>query len=257
MGGALLRGWLNEGVIDPARSVVFDPALNDDMQTLAQDHGLKINPAVSDVAVDALVLAVKPQMAATVLPGYGNIAADAVTISVMAGTSIDTISKNLGGANKLSRVMPNLPAAIGKGASGLYATPEVSADERAMIERLLSAAGETVWVDSEDAIDWVTSVSGSGPAYYFLLTEALAEAGAAVGLSKDDATRLARATAIGAGALLESETRDAAAMRKAVTSPGGTTEAALNVFDGDEKLLRELTKRAVAAAAKRASELKS
>ena len=257
MGGALLRGWLREGVIAPERSAVFDPAFNDEMRALAEEHTLIINPSTNDVQVDALVLAVKPQLAAKVLPDFAAVASNAVTVSVMAGTSIETLSATLGGAQKISRVMSNLPAAIGKGASGLYATPAVNAEERKMIERLLSAVGETVWVDSEDAIDWVTAVSGSGPAYYFLLTEALAEAGAASGLSENDAKRLARATAIGAGALLESDQRDAADIRKAVTSPGGTTEAALNVFDGEKKILRELTKKAVKAAVKRAGELKS
>jgi len=257
MGGALLRGWLKTGILDPARSAVFDPSLNDEMQALAVKHKVRINPPVKDVDVDGLVLAVKPQMAATVLPAFSVNAENAIVISVMAGTSIKTLSRNLGGAKKISRVMPNLPAAISKGASGLYATPNVNDHERGLIERLMAAVGDTVWVESEDAIDWVTAVSGSGPAYYFLLTEALAEAGVALGLSKENAAKLARATAIGAGALLESDPRTAADIRDAVTSPGGTTEAALNVFEGDGKLLRALTQKAIKAAAKRAGELKS
>jgi pyrroline-5-carboxylate reductase len=150
--------------------------------------------------------------------------------------------------------MPNLAASLGAGVTGLYA-PTLNTPGRDIVDRLMSAAGDTVWVDSEQGIDFVTAVSGSGPAYFFLLTEALAEAGAALGLDSESAARLARATAAGAGALLSSDPRSPADIRKAVTSPGGTTAAALAVLDGDKKALRALLRDAVAAAARRAGEL--
>ncbi len=255
MGGALLRGWLAPGSIDPAKSVVFDPAAPEAIRALCEKHGVALNPAVETTNADALVLAVKPQKANDALPAYAPIAKNALVISVMAGKTIASIAKALGGAPKVARVMANLPAAIGKGVAGLYAPGAVDADGRRLIETLMAAAGETVWVGSEQEIDFVTAVSGSGPAYFFLLTEALAEAGAALGLSKDAAARLALATLTGAGALMETETRSPAQMRRAVTSPGGTTEAALDILDGDDKTLRKLIKDAVAAAARRAGEL--
>ncbi len=254
MGGALLRGWLKAESIDAARSAVFDPAAGAAIASLCKTHGVSLNPAVKG-AFDALVLAVKPQAAADVLPHYAPLARDAVVISVMAGKSIAGVKKTLGGAGGIARAMPNLPAAIGKGVSGLYAPEAIDADGRKLVETLMAAAGETVWVETEQQIDIVTAVSGSGPAYYFLMTEALAEAGEALGLSQDAALKLARATLAGAGALLETEARDPAEMRRAVASPGGTTEAALKVLDGDDEALRKLMKAAATAAAKRGGEL--
>ncbi len=255
MGGALLRGWLTAGAIEGAGSAVFDPGAPEEIGALCAEHGLALNPAPETVKPDALIIAVKPQMAAAALPAFAELAKDAVAISVMAGKSIASVSKALGGAARVARVMPNLPAAIGRGVSGLYAPDSIDAAGRALIEKLMQAAGETVWVTSEEAIDFVTAVSGSGPAYFFLLAEALAEAGVTLGLSEDAAAKLALSTLTGAGALMETETRSPADMRRAVTSPGGTTEAALNVLDGDKAALRNLIDQAVAAAAKRAGEL--
>lgn len=255
MGGALLRGWLSAGTINPAASSVIDPAPDGAIRKLAREHGFALNPPIEEIKAEALVLAVKPQMAAGVLPAYARLAKSAIVISVMAGTSLLTLGRLLSNPPRAARAMPNLPASIGAGVTGLYAPATVSASGRDIVDRLMAAVGETVWVGSEGAIDLVTAVSGSGPAYFFLLTEALAEAGAALGLEKDAALKLARATAAGAGAMLSADARTPAAMRKAVTSPGGTTAAALGVFDGDEKALRALVKAAVAAAAKRAGEL--
>jgi len=255
MGGALLRGWLNAGLIECARSAVFEPAASDELQALCRRHGAPLNPPVESVRVQALIAAVKPQVAGDALPQYAPIAKDAVVISVMAGKSIASVANALGGAGKVARAMPNLPAAIGKGVTGLYAPPAIDTAGRMMIETLMLAAGEIVWVASDQQIDFVTAVSGSGPAYYFLMTEALAQAGEALGLSKDAAAKLARATLTGAGALMETDARTPADMRRAVTSPGGTTEAALKLLDGDEEALRKLMKEAVAAAAKRAGEM--
>ncbi len=258
MGGALLRGWLAGGVITPAGSVVFDPAIGDEIKALCKTHGVTLNPPVDDAdssGVDAVVIAVKPQMAGDVLGRFADLARQAVVISVMAGKDIASISAALGGAEKITRAMPNLPAAIGKGVTGLYAPDAVDDVGRALVETLMRAVGETVWVSAEAEIDLVTAISGSGPAYYFLLTEALADAGEALGLSKDAAAKLARATLIGAGALMETETRSPAQMRRAVTSPGGTTEAALEILDGDAKALGRLVYEAVRAAVARARSL--
>ena len=253
MGGALLKGWLAAGSIDPATSGVFDPNATDAVKALCAEYDIAING--EGKTFDAIVLAVKPQAAGEVLPAHAVAAKDAIVISVMAGKSIAKISGLMNGALRVARVMPNLPAAIGKGVSGLYAPASIDSEGRALIERLMRAAGETVWVESEQGTDFVTAVSGSGPAYYFLLTEALAEAGASLGLSAEAAATLARATLSGSGALIARETRTPAEMRKAVTSPGGTTAAALGVFDDDARALRKLVAEAVKAAAKRAGEL--
>lgn len=255
MGGALLRGWIAADTIDAARSAVFDPAPDSALKRLARKNDLALNPDVTTAAADALVLAVKPQAAASVLPSFAGLARSAIVISVMAGTSLATIARLLKNPPRVARAMPNLPASIGAGVAGLYGPATLNAVGRDIVDRLMAAAGETVWVDSERAIDVVTAVSGSGPAYYFLLTEALTEAGVAEGLDREAAAKLARATAAGAGALLRADSRGAGEMRKAVTSPGGTTAAALGVLDGEAKAIRKLMKEAVAAAAKRAGEL--
>lgn len=255
MGGALLRGWLAAGTIDAEASSVVDPAADAAVKKLAREHRFALNPPLGDINADALVVAVKPQAAASVLPAYGKIARSAIVISVMAGTSLATLARILASPPRVARAMPNLPASLGAGVTGLYAPATLNVGGRDIVDRLMAAVGETVWVDSEKEIDFVTAVSGSGPAYFFLLTEALAEAGAALGLDKAAALKLARATASGAGAMLARDPRAPADMRKAVTSPAGTTAAALKVFDGDDKALRGLVKAAVAVAAKRAGEL--
>ncbi len=255
MGGALLKGWLAYDTIDIDQSAVFDPGASAELKALCAEHRLSLNPVIDSLVPDVVLIAIKPQKADALLPAYAGLAKDAVSISVMAGKSIASISKALGGATRVARTMPNLPAAIGKGVTGLYAPNEIDAEGRRAIETLMAAAGETVWVNSEEQIDYVTAVSGSGPAYYFLLTEALADAGEALGFDRTTAEKLALATLTGAGALMDVETRTPAQMRSAVTSPGGTTEAALNIFDGDDHRMRMLVKEAVAAAAKRAAEL--
>ena len=253
MGGALLKGWLAAGTIDAARTAVFDPAPSDEIKALCAARKLALNEGAGPF--DAMVLAVKPQKAADVLPQYAALAGEAIVISVMAGKSIASIARLLNGAPRVARAMPNLPAAIGKGVSGLYAPGAINMAGRALVEKLLAAAGETVWVETELQIDFVTALSGSGPAYYLLLTEALADAGRALGLNAETAAALARATLAGSGALIDHDARSPANIRKAVTSPGGTTEAALNIFDGDDAAMRKLVQKAIAAAAKRAGEL--
>jgi pyrroline-5-carboxylate reductase len=254
MGGALLRGWLAAGVIEPASSSVFEPNAGTALKSLLKDHRVALNPDPAVLQVDAIVLAVKPQAAEQALPPFAAAASRALSISVMAGVGLSKIGRLLG-SNRLIRAMPNLPTQIGAGVSGLFAPEGVGEADRTMAEGLLGAAGATVFVRSEAEIDLVTAVSGSGPAYFFLLTEALAEAGASLGLEKGAARRLARATATGAGALLAADPREADELRRAVTSPGGTTEAALQQLDGSDQPLRQLVNKAVAAAAKRASQL--
>ena len=256
MGGGLLRGWLEKRVIDSASSAVFDPAPHPSIIEQTTSHGVKLNPDLASARFDALVVAVKPQAAADAVPKYAPLAQNALVISVMAGKSIAAIRALAPGAGKIVRAMPSLPAAIGVGATAIFAPAEIGADDRGIAETLMAAVGEAIWVGSEDAIDAVTAVSGSGPAYFFLLGEALAEAARAVGLSDDAAARLARATLVGAGAYAAQDARSLAELRRAVTSPGGTTEAALEILDGDDKALRALLTKAVRAASRRASELK-
>ncbi len=201
------------------------------------------------------MLAVKPQAMEEVLPAYRRFAAGgALFVSIAAGKTLASFARALGGDAAVVRAMPNTPAAIGRGIAVACANARVSPAQRALAERLLAAVGEVGWVQDEALIDAVTAVSGSGPAYVFLLIECLAKAGEAAGLPAGLATRLARATVAGSGELARLSPESAAALREAVTSPGGTTRAALDVLmakDGLEPLLR----RAVLAAAKRSREL--
>lgn len=255
MGGALLRGWIDKSVIDASASAIFDPAPASAVLDAAKAHRLAINPPLGSARFDALVIAVKPQVAADVLPKFAGVAGAAVTISVMAGKSLAAIAAALPDAKKIVRAMPNLPAAVGAGATALFAPSGVTQDDREIAETLMRAVGEVIWVDSDEAIDAVTAVSGSGPAYFFLLGEALADAARAIGLDAAAAQKLARATLIGAGAYAAADYRPLADLRRAVTSPGGTTEAALKILDGDGKRLRRLIDDAVEAAKRRAGDL--
>ncbi|MEL7488469.1 MAG: pyrroline-5-carboxylate reductase [Pseudomonadota bacterium] len=255
MGGALLRAWFACDAIDAARSAVFDPAIRDDLAAAAQARGVAVNPALEDVSVDIVFVAVKPQAADEALPAYAALAEGGVVASAMAGVSTAHLARLFPSASAIARMMPNLAAAVGASASALFVPPDATVETKSALIRLAEAVGEAVSVDSEEAIDWATAIAGSGPAYFFLMVEALSEAGEALGLSEKDAARLARATASGAGALLARDSRPAADLRKAVTSPGGTTEAALKVLDGDAHEIRRIIERAARAAAERAREL--
>ena len=255
MGGALLRAWLKECVIDASGSSVFDPAIDAQLLQTAEESGISVNPPPDQTEASIVVLAIKPQRAGEVMAAYRRLTRGANVVSVMAGASIETIKSLAPEAGGISRMMPNLAAVIGQSATGLYIPPSVDARSREEIASLARAVGDVISLDSEAAIDWSTAIAGSGPAYFFLLVEALGEAGMALGLDEKQSHQLARATAIGAGALLAADARAPKALRQAVTSPGGTTAAALDVFDGDEGALRALVKRATTAAAKRASEL--
>jgi pyrroline-5-carboxylate reductase len=254
MGSAMLEGWIGLG-LDPSRVAVVEPQPTPEVSALAA-RGLKLNPArraVPDPAV--IVIAVKPQVAADVVPAAAPLVSpSSVVVSIMAGQRLASLERALPHGTAVVRTMPNTPAAIGRGITVAVPNARVSAQQRDLAHRLLAAIGAVEWVDDEALLDAVTAVSGSGPAYVFLLAEALAQAGAAAGLPADLAERLARATVAGSGELLHRSPLDAATLRRNVTSPGGTTEAALGVLmgaDGMALLMRE----AVAAATLRSREL--
>jgi pyrroline-5-carboxylate reductase len=252
MGGAMLEGWLARG-LDPAAVVVIDPQPSREINALVA-RGIRLNPKDFAGAASAVLLAVKPQVAPDIVPGLAPlVGGDTVVISIMAGRNLRFLEQALPDA-AIIRTMPNTPAAIGRGITVAVPNARVSARQRALADALLMAAGEVAWVDDEALMDAVTAVSGSGPAYVFLLAEALAAAGTAAGLAPDLAMRLARATVAGSGELLHRSELDAATLRKNVTSPGGTTAAALEVLmaaDGLESLMA----RAVAAATPRSRDL--
>jgi pyrroline-5-carboxylate reductase len=199
-------------------------------------------------------MAVKPQIFAETARAKAGLAKDAVIVSIAAGVSIATMSQLFGAEASIVRAMPNLPALVGKGISAAVANDYVSQKQRCLAGDLLAAAGDVVWVDKEDYLNPVTAVSGSGPAYVFLLIECLTRAGIDVGLPPDLAERLARATIVGSGALVDETSETAASLREGVTSPAGTTAAALSILMG-ERGLDDLVRRAVAAANARAKEL--
>lgn len=253
MGGAMLEGWLGAGLPDGA-ALVLDPAPSEAMAALARAGRIRLG-AEEGASPEVLVLAIKPQgldeAAATLRAHAGP---ETLVISILAGKTLADLRRALPEARAVVRAMPNLPAAIGQGATGAYASPETSAVQKATADRLLACNGVVEWVEDEALIDAVTALSGSGPAYVFHLVEAMAKAGEAAGLEPGLAGRLARATVTGAGALLARSDLAAGTLRENVTSKGGTTAAALEVLMGPDGLTPLLT-RAVAAAKRRAGEL--
>jgi pyrroline-5-carboxylate reductase len=251
MGGAMLQGWLALG-LDPKQVAIKEPQPASDIAALAA-RGVRINPAdVNDASV--IVLAVKPQIAADVVPPLKSLVrTGTVAVSVMAGKTIRFLEGALGGC-AIVRSIPNTPAAVGRGITVAAPNAKVSELQRKIADALLSSVGAVEWVDDEGLIDAATAVSGSGPAYVFLLAESLARAGAAAGLPADLAARLARATVAGSGELLHQSPLDAATLRQNVTSPAGTTAAALSVLMAGDGL-DPLMEKAVAAATKRSREL--
>jgi len=253
MGCALLEGWLRLG-LDANNVAVLEPLPSRQISAFAQ-RGLRLNPDLHGLGtIDAIVLAIKPQVAAeAIAPLAPLVDAAALVVSIMAGRTLQFLSTALNGACALVRAMPNTPAAIGRGIT--VAVPlRAGAAQRELAQRLLSAAGAVEWIEDEALMDAVTAVSGSGPAYVFLLAEVLAQAGAAAGLPPALAQRLARETVAGSGELLHRSPLDAAALRENVTSPGGTTAAALDVLMGAGGLA-PLMRHAVAAATARSRQL--
>ncbi|MCW5697593.1 MAG: pyrroline-5-carboxylate reductase [Bauldia sp.] len=254
MGGALLAGWLKAGLRAAALRVV-DPAAPAPTSALLARVAGRVEAAPPEgLTAGALVIAVKPQALGETLPAFRPLVGpDTLVLSIAAGITLATLGNMVGGG-QVVRSMPNTPAQIGQGITVAVAAPGVGDAQRALATALLSAAGSVEWVADEGLIDAVTAVSGSGPAYVFLLAETLAEAGVAVGLPAELARRLADATISGAGALLAATGDDPATLRKNVTSPNGTTAAALDVLMAKDGLA-PLIRRAAAAAKKRAEEL--
>jgi len=254
MGSAMLRGWLARGAAD--NFIAIEPAGLP--PAFANSRNLIWQPAAEELpdglAPDAVVFAVKPQIIDAVLPVYRRwVRPQTLFLSIAAGITIGGISRHLADA-AIIRTMPNTPAAIGRGITVACANPRVTPDQRRLCEALLAAIGESAWVEDEALLDPVTAVSGSGPAYVFLLIEALAAAGERAVLPADLALRLARETVAGAGELARLSPGSPARLREAVTSPGGTTRAALDVLMADDGLA-PLLDRAVAAATRRSREL--
>ena len=255
MGGAMLEGWLVRGV-DAAKIAVMEPKPSPEIAELLSQHGVKLNPTAASIKnAEVVIIAVKPQMMADVLPSLLPLmVAHPLVLSIAAGKTIASFEAAFGTDASVIRTMPNTPAAIGRGITAMVGNAHVTPKQLQLAEALLSATGEVVQVDNEAAIDLVTAVSGSGPAYVFLLAETLAAAGEKAGLPKDLAVRLARATVAGSGELMRQSGIDAATLRQNVTSPNGTTFAALQVLMG-EGGLQQLMDKAVEAAARRSREL--
>ena len=257
MGGALLAGWLRQG-LDPASVYVQDPTPAPESAALMASHGIRVRHQAKLPASPAvIVVAVKPQVIDEVLPALGPaIGLLTVVLSIAAGRTLANLASHLPEGTAIVRAMPNTPAAIGQGMTVACASGEVTRDQALLCNMLLEAVGDVIWMDDERLIDAATAVSGSGPAYVFLLAECLAEAGVEAGLDPELAARLARATVSGAGELLRRSDLSPAQLRQNVTSPKGVTAQALEVLMGKDGFA-DLLKRAVAAAARRSRELSS
>jgi pyrroline-5-carboxylate reductase len=259
MGAALLEGWLARGLAASA-VIIQEPALSGDAAEIARRHAIRVETSITrlDAAPSVIVAAVKPQVMDQIFPPLAKLAGpETVVLSIAAGRSIASFEKYLAPGVAVVRAMPNTPAAIGRGITGAVGNGHLKPDQKEMCHALLSAVGDVVWIDDEALIDAVTGVSGSGPAYVFLLAECLAEAGRAAGLDAATAAKLARATVSGAGELLNRSASDPATLRQNVTSPGGTTAAALAVLMRDPGGLQSLMTEAVLAAKKRGRDLGS
>ena len=252
MGSAMLAGWREQGL---APSIAIDPAPSAAMfagpdLTVVADAGA----IPGGFAPAAVVLAVKPQNAAETVPAYARFASGSVFLSIMAGRTIGGIRSLLGSGAAIVRAMPNTPAAVRQGITVGCPDPSVTEQQRSLCDRLLQAIGTVAWVEDEGLLDPVTAVSGSGPAYVFLLAELMEQAAIEQGIPPDLARLLARQTVSGSGALLAASTDDAATLRKAVTSPGGTTAEALSVLM-DPDAWPVAMSQAIAAATRRSREL--
>lgn len=254
MGSALLDGWLAGG-LDPGSIHVVEPYPSTWLESLARETGLGLNAALPE-APGVCIIAVKPQVMESALQGLRSLGTgETLVLSIAAGVRIRTIERAFGGAVPVIRAMPNTPAAIRMGVTAIIGNARVSDRHMADAEQLLGAVGETVRLESEDDMDVVTAVSGSGPAYVFLMIEALAAAGEKAGLSPEMALSLARSTVSGAGALASSSGEPPSRLRENVTSPNGTTAAALEILMRPSGGLHSLMDQAVIAARDRSREL--
>lgn len=257
MGSAMLEGWLARGLL---ASNVYIVEQADAVTDLEARYGINGVTNVDDVPQDfvpqVVLFAVKPQVLPDVIDAYTPLVrAETVFLSVAAGKTIKFFASNLGDGARIVRAMPNTPAAVSRGMTVMCPTDNVSIAQREMCEKLLQAVGQVSWVEDESLMDAVTALSGSGPAYIFHMVEAMARAGMAAGLPEDQAMLLARQTVVGAGFLLDASEETAATLRQNVTSPGGTTAAALEVLMDQKTGLTDLMTRAVEAARKRSVEL--
>jgi pyrroline-5-carboxylate reductase len=253
MARALIGGLFAKGYDRSAISVIeLLPAAR---ERLATDHGLHASagPDAHTDSADVLVLATKPQDLKTALGPVGGRVGKKLVISIAAGIRVDALSRWLGGHRKLVRCMPNTPSLIGAGIAALYALPEVNSEERQKAEAILRAVGEVVWVEEERLLDPVTALSASGPAYVFWFIEQLAASGEKLGLEKQTSLKLAMQMVLGAAKLAAQSADPPGELRRQVTSKGGTTEAALKVFE-QERLAEKILK-ALEAASRRGSEL--
>ena len=254
MGGAMLDGWLEQG-LKPADLAVIEPGDGNRPKVAGATIAGAVDQIPASFTPDIVVLAVKPQTMADVLPGLRRFVAPSTTfLSIAAGKTIATFRTGLGEDARIVRAMPNTPAAVRRGVTVCVAGAGVSAPAKKRCADLLSAVGDVLWTDDEGLMDAVTAVSGSGPAYVFLLVEAMAAAGVNAGLPADMAMTLARATVAGSGELLHRSSEPAAQLRINVTSPGGTTAEALKVLMSDIGL-QPLFDSAIAAATRRSKEL--
>jgi pyrroline-5-carboxylate reductase len=258
MGGALLTGWLDLG-LEPGTIFILDPAPSGEMAALMKEKGIQLGSQAHEMpdVPAVMVLAVKPQVMDEVLPPLKqHLGKASVVLSIAAGQTLASMERHLGEDVAIVRSMPNTPAAIGRGITVACTNSHVSGAQKDICDALLGAAGSVAWTSDEAALDPVTAVSGSGPAYIFLLAECMEEAGVEAGLDRELARRLARETVSGAGELLRRSDESADQLRKNVTSPGGTTAAALEILMGDEGLQQLMTS-AVKAATERSRELSS
>ena len=253
MGLALAQGWVAAG-LPPGNLVLVDPQPSEHARRFATEHSVRLTTAPDGVLVAVLVLAVKPQIMAGVLDEIRpHIGPHTLILSIAAGISIATLSAGTGSA-RVVRTMPNTPAQIGKGVTGAVAGGGVRESDRDVAHALMSAVGDVVWLDDEPMIDALTAISGSGPAYLFYFVEALATAAVRLGFDAEQAMLLSRQTVLGAAALMDADPLPAGFLRQNVTSPKGTTEAALNVLMGPTGLGGVL-ERATLAAKLRSEEL--
>jgi len=257
MGGALLEGWLRQG-LDPTAVFIQDPAPPPEVQALAARHRITASDAPDLPAPPSvIVVAVKPGLIEKLMPELEHLIGEgSVVLSIAAGRTLAALARALPPGTAIVRTMPNVAASVGRSMTVACANAAVTRDQALECTMLLEAIGDVMWIDDEDLLDAITAVSGSGPAYVFLLAECLAEAGRAAGLDAELARRLARATVEGAGELLRRSDLSPRELREKVTSPQGVTAAALQVLMGEDGV-QDLLTRAVAAAAKRSRELSS
>jgi pyrroline-5-carboxylate reductase len=257
MGSAMLEGWLKAGA-DPMKIVALDPKPPQEVIDLLAKHKIRHNPPINSITdAEVIIAAVKPQVMDDVLPTLKSLnSSKPLILSIAAGKTIASFAKHFGDNAAIIRTMPNTPAAIGRGITAMSPNAHVTKSQMELATALLSSTGEVVTVEDESMIDLVTAVSGSGPAYIFYLTECMAAAGEKIGLPAALAMQLARATVSGSGELMRQSGIDAATLRQNVTSPNGTTYAALQILMANDGM-KPLFEKAISAAADRSKELAS